>query len=81
MCEFAREFVHEFKYEIRTNSRESVRIDINFLHEKLVMLRMACTVYSSSTLEVFCDAVVISYHLHLHMNMVGSMPLVLQLGR
>ena len=47
MCEFAREFVqefftnfvHEFKYEIRirTNSYE-------FLQEKLVMLRMACTV-------------------------------------
>ena len=35
--EFFANFVHEFKYEIRTNSYE-------FLHEKLVMLRMACTV-------------------------------------
>ena len=58
MREFAHEFVdeffanfaHEFKYEIRTNSRESyefariVRIRMNFLHENLVMLQMACTV-------------------------------------
>ena len=35
--EFFANFVHEFKYEIRTNSYE-------LLNEKLVMLRMACTV-------------------------------------
>ena len=37
--EFFANFVHEFKYEIRTNSHVCI-----FLHEKLVMLRMACTV-------------------------------------
>ena len=42
--EFFADFVHEFKYEIRTNSREFVRIRMKFLREKLVMLRMACTV-------------------------------------
>ena len=42
--EFFANFVHEFKYEIRTNSHEFVRIRMDFLHEKLVMLRMACTV-------------------------------------
>ena len=47
MCKFAREFVdevftnfvHQLKYEIRTNS-----IRINFFGRKLVMLRMASTV-------------------------------------
>ena len=34
--EFFTNFVHEFKYEIRMNSRS-----YDFLHEKLVMLRMA----------------------------------------
>ena len=34
--EFFANFVREFKYEIRTM----------FLHEKLVMLRMACTIDS-----------------------------------
>ena len=42
--EFFANFVHEVKYEIRTNSREFARIRMNFLHQKLVMLRMACTV-------------------------------------
>ena len=42
--EFFANFVHEFKYEIRTNLGKFVRIRMNFLHEKLVMLRMACTV-------------------------------------
>ena len=37
--EFFANFVHEFRYKIRTNS-----IRMNFLHEKLVMLRMACAV-------------------------------------
>ena len=44
MDEFFANFVHEFKYEIHKNLREFVRIRMNFLHEKLVMLRMACTV-------------------------------------
>ena len=39
-------------YEIRTNSR----IRMNFLHEKLVMLRMACTVLDNCT--SFCQPVV-----------------------
>ena len=47
--EFFANFVHEFKYEIRTNSR--VRIRMNFLREKLVMLRMACTVISGKNLQ------------------------------
>ena len=38
MDEFFSNFVHEFTYEICTNSYDF------FLHEKLVMLRMACTV-------------------------------------
>ena len=42
--EFFVNFVHEFKYEIRRNSLEFVRIRMIFLREKLVMLRMACTV-------------------------------------
>ena len=42
--EFFANFVYEFKCEIHTNSREFVRIRMNFLREKLVMLRMACTV-------------------------------------
>ena len=48
MDEFFANFVREFKYEIRTNSREFVRIRMNFLHEKLVRLRMACTVYTQT---------------------------------
>ena len=44
MDKFFANFVHKFKYEIRTNSCEFIRIRTNFLHEKLVMLRMACTV-------------------------------------
>ena len=40
MDEFFANFVHEFKSEIR----EFVRIRMIFLHEKFVMLRMACTV-------------------------------------
>ena len=40
--EFFAHFVHEFKYEIR----------MDFLHEKLVMLRMACTVQSSLSLVI-----------------------------
>ena len=44
MREFSANFLHEFKYKIRTNSREFARIQMNFLHKKLVMLRMACTV-------------------------------------
>ena len=39
MDEFFANFVHEFKYEIRTNSHSC-----EFLHEKLVMLQMAGTV-------------------------------------
>ena len=35
--EFFANFVHEFKYEF-------ARIRLNILHEKLVMLRMACTI-------------------------------------
>ena len=34
---FSTDFVHEFEYEIR----------MDFLHEKLVMLLMACTVHVS----------------------------------
>ena len=45
--EFFTNFVHEFKYEIHTNLREFVQIPMIFLHEKLVMLRMACTVLGS----------------------------------
>ena len=38
--------------------------------------------YASSTPEVSvsCDTVVTSYHLHLHVKMVGLVTLVLQLG-
>ena len=50
--EFFANFVHEFKYEIRTNSRKFVRIRMNFLREKLVMLRMACTVYPCHKISV-----------------------------
>ena len=41
-----REFAHEFVDEFFANfvQREFVRIRMNFLLEKLVMLRMACTV-------------------------------------
>ena len=52
MDEFFANFVHEFKYEICTNSYE-------FLHEKLVMLRMACTVDSRAHF-VFCKASVLN---------------------
>ena len=45
---FRHEFVHKFKYEIRKNSSKFVQIRMNFLHEKLVMLRMACTVHVKS---------------------------------
>ena len=36
--EFLINFVHKFKYGIRRNLCEFVRIYMNFLHEKLVML-------------------------------------------
>ena len=39
--EFFVNFVHEFKYEIRIHTN----FVLKFLHEKLVMLRMACTVH------------------------------------
>ena len=41
MKEVFTNFVYEFKYEIRTNSREFARICMDFLHQKLVMLRLA----------------------------------------
>ena len=44
--------MHEFKYEIHMNSREFVQIRMNFLHEKLVMLRMACTVLKSNLIAI-----------------------------
>ena len=44
--EFFANFVHEFKVR---NSYEFARIRVNFLHEKLVMLRMACTVYQDTS--------------------------------
>ena len=45
MKEFFTNFVHEFEHEIRTNSYE-------FLQEKLVMLRMACTVWISMSYQI-----------------------------
>ena len=45
MREFAHQFVHEFFANFVHESKyEFARIRMNFLHEKLVMLRMACTV-------------------------------------
>ena len=41
---FWKEFVHKFKYEIHTNSDQ-------FLHEKLVMLRMTCTVFRKNEMK------------------------------
>ena len=55
--EFFANFVHEFKYEIRTNS-----IRMKFLREKLVMLRIACTVkllyvqLLDSPNDIYCDS-------------------------
>ena len=44
-CIFVYEFMCEFVKNFVTNlCTEFVRIHMNFLHEKLVMLRMACTV-------------------------------------
>ena len=45
MHEFMREFAHVFVDEFFANFvHELARIRMNFWHEKLVMLRMACTV-------------------------------------
>ena len=45
ISEFTYEFVDEFFANLSTNSCEFVQIRMNFLHEKLVMLQMACTVF------------------------------------
>ena len=46
MHEFMREFAHEFVDEFFANFVHELKYEIrrNFLHQKLVMLRMACTV-------------------------------------
>ena len=52
--EFFANFVHEFK--CTRNLYEFARIRINFLHEKLVMLQMACTVN-----QYLCQIFVLNY--------------------
>ena len=67
MCEFVKEFftkfVHEFMCEIRTNSYE-------FLARKLVMLRMACTVYYKKT-----GAGLATINVEFHVNYDSLQPL------
>ena len=44
MKEFFTNFVQEFKYEIGMNLCEFIQFRMNLLHQKLAMLRIACTV-------------------------------------